>query len=67
MEAMRGLMDRLGLTVNEKKTRLVKLPDERFDFLGYTVGQFYGRDGRPYWGTRPPLCQTDLQHLPLKV
>lgn len=53
MEAMRGLMDRLGLTVNEKKTRLVKLPDGRFDFLGYTVGRFYGRDGRPYWGTRP--------------
>lgn len=53
MEAMRGLMDRLGLTVNEKKTRLAKLPDERFDFLGYTVGRFYGRDGRPYWGTSP--------------
>jgi RNA-directed DNA polymerase len=53
MEAMRGLMTRLGLTVNEKKTRLVKLPDETFDFLGYTVGRFYGREGRPYWGTRP--------------
>lgn len=49
MEAMRGLMDLPGLMVNEKKTRLVKLPDERFDFLGYTVGRFYGRDGRPYW------------------
>ena len=53
MEAMRGLMTRLGLTVNEKKTRLVKLPDETFDFLGYTIGRFYGREGRPYWGTRP--------------
>lgn len=53
MSAMRGLMDRLGLTVNEKRTRLVKLPDESFDFLGYTVGRFYGRDGRAYWGTRP--------------
>lgn len=53
MEAMRALMARLGLTVNEKKTRLVKLPDDTFDFLGYTVGRFYGRDGRPYWGTRP--------------
>lgn len=53
MGAMRSLMDRLGLTVNEKKTRLVKLPDERFDFLGYTVGRFYGREGRSYWGTRP--------------
>jgi group II intron reverse transcriptase/maturase len=53
MEAMRQLMSRLGLTVNEKKTRLVKLPDEHFDFLGYTLGQFHGKDGRPYWGTRP--------------
>ncbi|KAG0274665.1 hypothetical protein BGZ97_010477 [Linnemannia gamsii] len=53
MEAMRGLMTKLGLTVNEKKTRLVKLPDETFDFLGYTVGRFYGRSGRPYWGTCP--------------
>jgi RNA-directed DNA polymerase len=53
MEAMRLLIDRLGLTVNEKKTRLVKLPEEHFDFLGYTLGRFYGKDGRPYWGTRP--------------
>ncbi len=53
METMRRLMAKLGLTVNEKKTRLVKLPDETFDFLGYTVGRFHGRDGRPYWGTRP--------------
>ena len=53
MEAMRHLMGKLGLTVNEKKTGLVKLPDERFDFLGYTVGRFYGLGGRPYWGTRP--------------
>ncbi|KVD82729.1 group II intron reverse transcriptase/maturase [Burkholderia ubonensis] len=53
MVAMRQLMCKLGLTVNEKKTRLVKLPDETFDFLGYTVGRFYGAHGRPYWGTRP--------------
>ena len=46
-------MMRLGLTINEQKTCLVKLPDERFDFLGYTVGQFYGIQGRPYWGTAP--------------
>ncbi len=46
-------MSRLGLTVNEKKTRLVKLPEERFDFLGYSVGRFHGYRGRPYWGTAP--------------
>lgn len=53
METMRRLMTKLGLTVNEKKTRLVKLPDETFEFLGYTVGRFHGWDGLPYWGTRP--------------
>jgi group II intron reverse transcriptase/maturase len=53
MADMRKLMSRLGLTVNEEKTRLVNLPDEKFDFLGYTVGRFYGKGGRPFWGTRP--------------
>lgn len=53
MAVFRALMTRLGLTVNERKTRLVKLPEESFDFLGYTVGRFYGKDGRAYVGTRP--------------
>jgi len=34
LAAMRQLMTRLGLTVNEAKTRLVRLPEEGFDFLG---------------------------------
>jgi hypothetical protein len=55
MVTMRRLMSKLGLTVNEKKTRLVKLSEERFDFLGYTVGQFYGYRGRPYRGTAPSM------------
>jgi hypothetical protein len=55
MATMRRLMSKLGLTVNEKKTRLVKLPEDRFDFLGYTVGEFYGLGGRPYWGTAPSM------------
>jgi RNA-directed DNA polymerase len=53
MTAFRNLMIRLGLTVNERKTRLAKLPEEHVDFLGYTIGQFYGRDGKAYLGTRP--------------
>jgi hypothetical protein len=36
---MRQLMTRLGLTVNETKTRLARLPEEHFDFLGYSVLQ----------------------------
>lgn len=53
METMRKLMARLGLTVNEKKTKLVRLPEERFDFLGYTIGRLYTHEGRAYVGTRP--------------
>ena len=53
LATMRQLMARLGLTVNEAKTRLVRLPEESFDFLGYSIGRFYGKDGVPYIGTRP--------------
>ena len=53
MARMTALMTRLGLAVNATKTRIARLPEESFDFLGYTVGRFYGKDGRPYFGTRP--------------
>ena len=53
MEVLRSLMTRLGLTVNERKTRLAKLPEDSLDFLGYTIGRFYGRNGQSYIGTRP--------------
>jgi RNA-directed DNA polymerase len=53
LATMRQLMTRLGLTVNEAKTRLVRLPEESFDFLGYSIGRFYGKDGAPFMGTKP--------------
>ena len=54
MAAMRRIMERLKLTVNEEKTHLCQIPRERFDFLGYTFGRCYSRkDGRAYIGTRP--------------
>lgn len=64
MEAMRGLMQKLKLAVNEKKTRCCKLPGETFTFLGYTFGQCYSRrTGRDYLSPYPSdkkvqsLCQ----------
>jgi group II intron reverse transcriptase/maturase len=36
---MRDMMLKLKLTVNEKKTRVCRLPEEKFDFLGYSVLQ----------------------------
>jgi len=54
MEAMRRIMERLKLTVNEEKTRRCRVPDESFDFLGYTIGRCYSsQTGRAYIGTRP--------------
>ena len=40
--------------MNETKTRLCRVPDESFDFLGYTIGRCYSpRTGRAYIGTYP--------------
>ena len=51
---MRDIMTKLKLTVNETKTRVCKLPEEKFDFLGYTFGRCYSsKTGRAYLGTVP--------------
>jgi RNA-directed DNA polymerase len=52
--AMRSMLERLKLTVNEGKTKLCRVPEETFDFLGYTFGRCYSpQTGRAYLGTRP--------------
>jgi hypothetical protein len=54
MRVMQDMMTRLKLTVNETKTHLCRLPDESFDFLGYTFGRCYSpKTGRAYLGTLP--------------
>jgi RNA-directed DNA polymerase len=54
MQAMRDMMAKLRLTVNDTKTRQCVLPEETFDFLGYTIGRCYSpKTGRAYLGTRP--------------
>ena len=54
LATMRGIMQKLKLTVNETKTRVCKLPEEKFDFLGYTFGRCYSpKTGRAYLGTVP--------------
>ena len=51
---MRDMMRRLKLTVNETKTKLCRVPEETFDFLGYTFGRCYSpQPGRAYLGTYP--------------
>jgi group II intron reverse transcriptase/maturase len=41
LQWMRAIMGKLKLTVNEEKTRICKVPDETFDFLGYSFGRRY--------------------------
>jgi group II intron reverse transcriptase/maturase len=54
MRVMRGMMGRLRLTVNEKKTRRCSLPGESFTFLGFTFGrQVSWKTGRPYVAPAP--------------
>jgi RNA-directed DNA polymerase len=54
LATMRDMMSKLKLTVNETKTRVCSLPEEKFDFLGYTFGRCYStRTGRAYLGTVP--------------
>ena len=54
LAAMREIMQKLKLTVNETKTRVCTLPEEKFDFLGYTFGRCYSpQTGRAYLGTLP--------------
>lgn len=51
---LRRIMGKLKLTVNEAKTRVCTVPEDRFDFLGYTFGRWYSRQtGRAYLGMRP--------------
>lgn len=52
-DAMAQIMDKIGLTINEAKTRLANVPEENFIFLGYELGRFYGKGGRPFIGTKP--------------
>jgi group II intron reverse transcriptase/maturase len=51
---MRDIMTKLKLTVNETKTRVCRLPGEKFDFLGYTFGRCYSpKTGCAYISTVP--------------
>ena len=51
---MRELMGKLKLTVNAEKTRICKVPEGEFDFLGFTFGRMYSpRTGQARLALRP--------------
>jgi RNA-directed DNA polymerase len=47
---LREIMGKLKLTVNEEKTRICKVPEGEFDFLGFTFGRMSSqRRGKAAW------------------
>ena len=54
LQRLREIMGKLRLTVNEEKTRICKVPEGEFDFLGYTFGRmFSAKTGKARLGQRP--------------
>ena len=54
LQQLRKIMSKLKLTVNEEKTRICKVPEGEFDFLGYTFGRMFSeRTGQARLGYRP--------------
>jgi RNA-directed DNA polymerase len=54
LQRLREIMGKLKLTVSEEKTRICKMPEGEFDFLGYTFGRMYSpKTGQARLGYRP--------------
>src|SRR5438552_2923742 len=62
----KAVMTRLGLTVNEAKTSLKNAQQERFDFLGYSIGHHrYKANGLWYLSASP--SKKSVQRFKTKV
>jgi RNA-directed DNA polymerase len=62
----KGVMTRIGLTLNEAKTSLKDARTESFDFLGYTFGPHHATgDGHVYLGASP--SRKSVRRLKTKV
>ena len=49
MAVLRQILERLGLTLNEAKTKIVNAYEGKFDFLGFTIWMGKGRKTRNYY------------------
>ena len=66
LEAVKRIMEKLKLEVNERKTRCLRCPQEELEFLGYRIGRNYRRTGKgSYIGTRP--SRASVQSLCRKI
>jgi RNA-directed DNA polymerase len=66
LQRMREIMGKLKLTVNEEKTRICKVPEGSFEFLGYTFGRLYSaKTGQARLGMRP--SQKSIRRMVEKI
>ena len=66
LQSLREIMGKLKLTVSEEKTRICKVPEGAFDFMGYTFGRmFSARTGQARIGYRP--SKKSIQRMVEKV
>ena len=62
LKGVKRVLDDLGLTLNEEKTRVVDARQESFKFLGFTIGMKRGiRTGRSYPHIEP--SKKALEHI----
>ena len=62
LTGIKRVLDDLGLTLNEEKTRIVDARQESFDFLGFSIGMKRGlRTGKIYPHTEP--SKKALKHI----
>jgi hypothetical protein len=68
LQRLREIMGKLKLTVSEEKTRICKVPEGAFDFLGYTFGRmFSARTGQARIGSlRRPSHELVVEVRPAK-
>lgn len=53
IEYLKRILERMELTLNEEKTKVLNVWEERFDFLGFTIGYKKGFTGRKYLSIAP--------------
>ena len=64
LKAVRHLLERLDLRLNEAKTRTVDATRESFNFLGFSIRMSQGRrTGKPY----PHVCPSDKALMKIKA
>jgi RNA-directed DNA polymerase len=64
MKVVRHMLERLGLSLNETKTRIVDATQASFNFLGFSIRMSRGmRSGKPY----PHVCPADKSLMKIKA